>query len=126
MKSLTLLISVLICARVYSQNIKLKYHNRTGFDIDSVKIGDNFITLQKDSNITFFIKEPIHLIEGNLQFPFSFGTGNIKELGKRLYITPECIPKSKIITNGTFEFEYTLRINQNGYFLFHLPPKESN
>ncbi len=123
MKSLTLLISMLICERFYSQNVQIKYYNRTGYNIDSIFINNDYLTLKKDSATPFILLHEIQQI-GLESYPFSYGMGKIKELGQRLYFPIECITGYQTITEGKFELDYLIKHDPKGYYLYIIPHRE--
>lgn len=120
MRTLTLLIFLIISSSSYSQNVKLKFYNLTGYNIDSVNTSINYITLAKDSVTPFINLKSIIYHDGS---PFAYyGKETIRELGQRIQLTPDCIPKSQTVTEGVFEFDYKLRIEKKGYYQLYLEP----
>lgn len=115
---------LIVCGGAYSQNVKLKFHNLTGYTIDSVGISSNFFILQKDSVTPFISVKSINYMDG---LPYTYyGKETIKELGERIQLTPDCMPKIETITKGIFEFDYKLRIEKKGYYMLFLIPHSKN
>lgn len=115
-------IFLLICfQKAFSQSVKIKYYNKTGYDLDSLKLSNSNITALKNDSSTSYIQYPYLLFQDG--HPYDDAPGIIPSLGKKLCVSCMCGTGVMPIREGTFEYDITLVKNVDFYIL-RLHPHE--
>ncbi len=106
----------LICQINYGQNLKIKIYNKSGFDIDSVLIGDKFVgAIKKNSSIIILDCREITLQDG---LPYGLPGGIIINETTNKELIGLCGTGRIKVTKGNFKFDITASKNEFGYRLF--------
>jgi hypothetical protein len=109
-----LLVSWLIIQPAIGQQLKIKVYNKTGFDLDSVKIFSTQLLGLKNGD-SVWIRGCKELIIAN-QLPLKNPSGLI--FGKKQFpVLSKCGTKSRKIESGFFYFDIILHERADGYQL---------
>lgn len=114
MKHITFIITILFLQPAFSQSVKVKYYNKTGYDIDSVVIEKFHInTLKKDSSTNFLSVSCLLFQDGR---PYNDAPGKIQGLGTKFCISCQCGTGVTPITSGVFEYDIKLIKNEEKHY----------
>ena len=101
-----------------SKNFHAKFFNKTGGNIDSLQIGNNFIgQLKKDSSTEFI---DLKKFEFDSEFPYEDVSGKINGQKINPFYWSECGTEMNSISNGTYEFDIRKGINLKGKVILYL------
>ncbi len=101
---------ILLSQNSFTQNLKLRVYNKTGYNIDSLQIGNIYVgKLPKDSSYLMLNIPEIGIQDEVPQF-FPYGILMIKGKSVRVeYHTIDCAHgKVHILKSGNYEFDLTL------------------
>lgn len=115
MKKLSFILLLICFYKAFSQNVKVKYYNKTGYDLDSVKFSNSSISILKNDSSTNFINYPYFLFQDGR--PYNDAPGKIASLGKKICTSCLCATGVTPVTKGTFEYDIVLVKKLDFYFL---------
>jgi hypothetical protein len=108
----TLILLLFSCA-AWGQNLSIKFYNKTGFDIDSLKIGAQYIGYFKKDASTPFLKYNSFDIQDGAPFGFAFGIIKNKKRDKKPFM--KCGYGVTTETFGKYQCDIILMNKGNGY-----------
>ena len=95
-----------------SKNFQAKFFNKTGRNIDSLQIGNNFVgQLKKDSSTGFIY---FRKFEFDSEFPYEDVSGKINGQKLNPFYWSPCGTERNYLSNGTYQFDIRLGINLKG------------
>ena len=103
------------CQILHGQKLKIELFNKTGYDLDSVSVGDNYVgELKKDSSVMILDCKQIRIVSRALYN----GYGIIKNKTKQKRLIRYCWRGIKNIKKGDFKFDITLVEDDYSYAFF--------
>ena len=118
MKKLILFVFPFLLYQIgYGQNLQIKIYNKTGYDLDSISIGDTYVGLIKKHSSKIVLEcKFLDLQDGR---PYGLPNGIAKGLTKDTsWLIPFCSTGLKSVTTGKFKFDITLNAGKEGYRLY--------
>lgn len=99
---------------IYGQNLKIKIYNKTGFDLDSVTIGDKYVGFIKKNSFVLISDCKELLIQAGTPL-HSDGIIKGKTKNTELWRIEACGIKN--VKQGHFKFDIKVKENEFGYRL---------
>lgn len=123
MKAITLLILLLININsVFSQHLKIELFNKTGYNLDSVSMGnEGFAKIKKDSSVTIHGIKEISTLGG---LPIGTANGRIYEKKRDTRFIGICGTGNKTVRKGRLQFDIIMVDGENGYRLLYRSHKK--
>src|ERR1700733_10963725 len=110
------LISFLFCQSGYGQNLKMELFNKTGYDLDSVSIGEKYVGFIKSGHSLLISDcKEITMQDG---LPYGLPDGTIKNKKRNTELLGLCGTGRTSVSSGNFKFNITVMENEFGYRLF--------
>jgi len=115
-KSTIVILTILFGNSLLGQNLKLKIYNKTGFDLDSVVVGEKYIgVIKKAASVEILDCKEISM-QGNIIFGFPAGfVKNKKKNPEQLLL---CGTGVTSVSKGKFKFDLIMEENEFGYRLY--------
>ena len=105
------------------QHLKIELFNKTGYDLDSVSIGnEGYVKIKKDSSVVIHSCKELAMM-GNL--PVGTANGKIYEKKRDVRFIGICGTGNKRVHKGHFQFDVIMVDSDNGYRLFYQTHKKS-
>jgi len=103
------------CDVKFGQNLKIELFNKTGFDLDSVLIGDKYVgSIKKDASIIITDCNELTMQDG---LPYGLPHGTVKGRKRDRRSLVFCGTGCKNVSTGQYKFDITLNETENGYTL---------
>lgn len=124
MKTITLLFFLLIGFKsCFAQHLKIELFNKTGYDLDSVSIGnEGFVKIKKDSSAVINGCKDLSIMGG---LPIGTANGRIYEKKRDARFIGICGTGNKRVHKGYLKFDIIMVDGENGYRLFYQAHKKS-
>jgi hypothetical protein len=124
MKTITLFFFLLMCSKFsFGQHLKIELFNKTGYDLDSVSIGnEGFVKIKKDSSAVIRGCKELSMMGG---LPIGTANGMIYEKKRDARFIGICGTGNKRVHKGYFKFDIIVLDGENGYRLFYQSHKKS-
>ena len=111
-----LILSFLFYQIGFGQNLQIELFNKTGYDLDSISIGDNYVGPIKSGGSYVMLDCKKIIMQDGL--PYSLPVGTIKKKKRNTELLGFCGTGRTDISNGNFKFNITVTENEFGYRLF--------
>lgn len=98
-----------------AQKIKIKLYNKTGYDLDSVMIGDKFVGKIEKDEVAILLYNKQLIMQGDV--PFGRPIAIIKNK-KAVKVMLGCSTKTKKINSGSLEFDINIYEANEGFRLY--------
>ncbi len=123
MKTVTLIFFLLIGFKSgFSQHLKIELFNKTGYDLDSVSMGnEGFEKIKKDSSAVIHNCKELSIMGG---LPIGTANGKIHEKKCDRRFVGICGTGNKTVRKGHFQFDIIMVDGENGYRLFYRSHKK--
>ncbi len=106
----------------FGQHLKIELFNKTGYDLDSVSIGnEGFVKIKKDSSVVIRNCKEIAMMGG---LPIGTANGKIYEKKRDARFIGICGTGNKRVRKGYFKFDIIMVDGENGYRLFYQSHKK--
>ena len=124
MKTITFLFLLVMGSEfIFGQHLKIELFNKSGFDLDSVSIGnEGFVKIKKDSSIVIRGCKEISMMGG---LPIGTANGRIYEKKRDTRFIGICGTGNNRVHKGYFKFDIIMIDGENGYRLFYQAHKKS-
>lgn len=123
MKTTVLFFFLLSVSQIsFGQHLKIELFNKTGYNLDSVSIGnEGFVKLKKDSSVVIHGIKEISMMGG---LPIGTANGKIYEKKRDARFLGICGTGNKSVRKGYFKFDIIMVDGENGYRLFYQSHKK--
>jgi len=106
----------------FGQHLKIELFNKTGYNLDSVSIGnEGFVTIKKDSSAVIHGIKEISMMGA---LPIGNANGKIYEKKRDARFLGICGTGNKSVRKGYFKFDIIMVDGENGYRLFYQSHKK--
>ena len=106
----------------FGQHLKIELFNKTGYNLDSVSIGnEGFVTIKKDSSAVIYGIKEISMMGA---LPIGTANGKIYEKKRDARFLGICGTGNKSVRKGYFKFDIIMVDGENGYRLFYQSHKK--
>lgn len=106
----------------FGQHLKIELFNKTGYNLDSVSIGnEGFVTIKKDSSAVIHGIKEISMMGA---LPIGTANGKIYEKKRDARFLGICGTGNKSVRKGYFKFDIIMVDGENGYRLFYQSHKK--
>jgi hypothetical protein len=124
MKTILLFFFLLMGSKFsFGQHLKIELFNKTGYDLDSVSIGnEGFVKIKKDSSVVIHGCKDLSMMGG---LPIGNANGKIYEKKRDTRFLGICGTGNKRVRKGHFQFDIIMVDGENGYRLFYQTHKKS-
>lgn len=123
MKNFTLLFFLVMCSKFsFGQHLKIELFNKTGYDLDSVSIGnEGFVKIKKDSSAFIRGCKELSMMGG---LPIGTANGRIYSKKRDARFIGICGTGNKRVHKGYLKFDIVVVDGENGYRLFYQSHKK--
>lgn len=123
MKNFTLLFFLVMCSKFsFGQHLKIELFNKTGYDLDSVSIGnEGFVKIKKDSSAVIRGCKELSMMGG---LPIGTANGRIYSKKRDARFIGICGTGNKRVHKGYLKFDIVVVDGENGYRLFYQSHKK--
>lgn len=123
MKTILLFFFLLIGSKFsFAQHLKIELFNKTGYDLDSVSMGnEGFVKIKKDSSAVIHSCKTLSMMGG---LPIGTANGRINEKKHDKRFIGICGTGNKTVRKGYFQFDIIMVDGENGYRLFYQSHKK--
>ena len=124
-KKLTTILILFLTVYGHAQKLKITIYNTTGYDVDSVSIGDTYVGfIKKNDSIVVLNCHDLKMQDGIPYFPGASGIVRTRKIDKvdtlknpvKLY--GWCGTGVEIVDSGTYRFTLSYYENSDGYRLW--------
>jgi len=120
--TLLLFFSLSVSQISFGQHLKIELFNKTGYDLDSVSIGnEGFVKIKKDSSAVIHGCKDLSMMGG---LPIGTANGRIHEKKHDKRFIGICGTGNKTVRKGYFQFDIIMVDGENGYRLFYQSHKK--
>ena len=106
----------------FGQHLKIELFNKTGYNLDSVSIGnEGFVKIKKDSSAVIYGIKEISMMGA---LPIGTANGKIYEKKRDARFLGICGTGNKSVHKGYFKFDIIMVDGENGYRLFYQSHKK--
>ena len=105
-----------VLSTCYGQDLKVTIYNKTGYDLDSVSLGECYVgIIKKESSVLVSDCKGFTVQDG---VPFGFAQGTIKEKKKNTERLGLCGTGVSFTSSGVYKFDIAMMEQTAGYRLF--------